>query len=237
MPASALHGKNEIFGWLRDIEDQLSTIIDVGAGAGVYRHAYQQLLAKGQLQNAHVKWIAVEAFEPYIEQFKLTDLYDDVLRADVLEIVDDLPPFDLILFGDVLEHFEKADVTRLLSRVRRLYDPYIVISIPTNYSPQDVVDGNVHEVHKHYWHFMEVIHACRDVDIHLMGRNIANIGVYKNWIIVKGEKGQTLLRNPPYLQYADRVCEHCKSEYYELNADGPAIERDHPELGRVLGVF
>ena len=137
---------------LRRIQTRLDValpiqIVDVGAGAGLNREYLGPYLP-----TSH--WTAIEVWEPYIERFSLPLYYDTVIRADAREI--DLPPADLYIFGDVLEHMPKEDALELWERARKV-SRFVAASLPIVHYPQGAVDGNPYEEHVHHYSVHEFV--------------------------------------------------------------------------------
>ena len=137
--------------------NRFATILDVGAGDG----GYSDLLSP-HLPGA--TWIGVEIWPPYIEKFKLSPKYHRLINADIRKLDPaTLPPLDLTIFGDVLEHMTKAEaltlVERYLARSR-----FVLISIPVVPYPQDCENDNPFEVHvKDDWSHQEVVTSFPDI--------------------------------------------------------------------------
>ena len=94
---------------------------------------------------------AIEVFEPYtrLPWYKL--FYDNVYVGDIREQLDLLPEYDLVLFGDVIEHMEKEEGQSVLSRCRRW-----ILTTPGYDSPQGAAFGNEHERHVSRWNAEDV---------------------------------------------------------------------------------
>lgn len=131
MPFSSESGKQYIksLGLIGD------RILDIGAGSGTYRKLFPDL-------GKH--WTAVEIWQPYIEEYKLRDLYDEVIVKDAREIEYD--NYDIAFVGDVLEHMERQDAQKLLSKLREKCRN-VVVSIPIGHYPQGEYNGNPYEKH------------------------------------------------------------------------------------------
>lgn len=117
---------------------QPKTVLDVGAGKGVYLNAIRQFMGKA----VHVT--AVEVWEPYIKFFSLKSRYDEVIQEDVRKIEDF--KYDLVILGDVLEHMSVEEAMALWDKVSK-QAKYAVIAIPTVHMPQGAVNDNPYEVH------------------------------------------------------------------------------------------
>ena len=114
------------------------TVLDVGAGAGVYLDIIREHVGN------HVVVVALEVWQPNIEQFKLKERYDKVINEDVRKI--DNFDYDLVIFGDVLEHMSEEDAVKLWNKVSEQAGSAI-ISIPIIHYHQDAYEGNPYEVH------------------------------------------------------------------------------------------
>lgn len=140
MPYSEKAGKlftKEIFEYLKP-----KTVLDVGAGAGIYSHLMRN--------SATQHWTAVEVWEPYISKYNLNSLYDNVILKDVREWIVDRD-YNFSILGDVLEHMTIDESKNVVEKIRRKTD-YTVISIPFGTNPQGDVEENHYERHiEEYW--------------------------------------------------------------------------------------
>lgn len=113
-------------------------VLDVGSGMGIYYD-----LIKGNLEGDI--WIdGLEVWEPYIEEFKLIEKYDGLYMADVREHRNF--DYDLVIFGDVLEHMSEEDAIAVWERTSQ-QARYGLISIPIKHYPQEGINNNPYEVH------------------------------------------------------------------------------------------
>lgn len=151
--SSRNNGKPQIIEWFEKNKNSIKTIIDIGAGSGTY---YKLVEENNIKLNAN--WTAVEAWAPYIEKFKLSDMYDTVINQDARKLNwNDLGKFDLAIAGDVLEHMTKNEAIQLVDDILKKCKT-LLISIPIVHMPQDAVEGNPFEIHvKDDWSHDEVI--------------------------------------------------------------------------------
>lgn len=174
MPTSAYAGKR----WFNGIYltlcqyGNVKKVLDLGVGQGNYARA---------LRKPGQEWTGVEIWAPYVERFKLNEIYDRVVIAD-LRYLDYslLKPVDLAICGDVLEHMPKdaalAVVNRLLDTAR-----FLMISIPVVHYPQGEVEGNPFEKHvKDDWSHEEVLQALPPVQIAMVEGIIGIYALSKN---------------------------------------------------------
>lgn len=152
MPFSSSLGKKEITQWILDNSTEIKKVIDVGVGCGTYAN----LLSSASVRD-NIQLTGIEAWHPYIEKYKLSDLYDTVINQDARTIEwNKLGIFDLAFAGDVLEHMTKDEAISLVNKLLNISST-LIISIPITYMPQDEYEGNPFEIHiKPDWTHEEV---------------------------------------------------------------------------------
>lgn len=122
---------------------QPQTIIDVGIGKGKIGQLCRQASPTAKISG-------FEVYQPFVEKYKenYNGVYESVVIADFREWIRQNSNWqaDLIVFGDVLEHFfysEVHDVIQFcLYRVK-----YLMAIWPTEYLQNDF-DGNLEESHR-----------------------------------------------------------------------------------------
>lgn len=134
----------------RIIASGARTVLDVGAGFGVWSYALRQAGYTGRID-------AVEAWRPYITKFRLRRLYRRIHLTDARTLPAKLwAEYDAVIFGDVLEHMTKDQAVALWDTAKVC--PHAAIAIPVVEMHQDAVGGNPFEVHvKHDWTHGEVL--------------------------------------------------------------------------------
>lgn len=154
MSYSLRSGKAETLAWFQAHADDIKVVVDIGPGSGTYI----KLIREEAQCCVNAKWIGIEIWKKYIEEFKLEQRYDQIINADVRTINwQELNP-DIVIAGDVLEHMTKQDAVRLVDRIL-LVAKTLIVSIPIRYMPQDEhAYENPHEAHvKDDWTHDEVI--------------------------------------------------------------------------------
>jgi len=131
--ASFDYGKREIVEWIRSCFGTNATILDVGACDGKWR----DLLPDYQYMDA------IEIFEPNITEYALDEKYEHVICGSIVDF--EYEHYDLIIFGDVLEHMNVRDAQFVLKYARERCDDYI-IGVPWQYE-QGELYGNKFEKH------------------------------------------------------------------------------------------
>lgn len=117
-------------------------VVDVGAGAGLNLDFIKPFIPRSH-------WTAVEIWEPYVAEFGLEEKYDKVVVADAREH-SALPPADLFILGDVLEHMKPDEAIELWQACRRI-GSWVVASVPIVHWPQGAEHGNPYEEHVYHW--------------------------------------------------------------------------------------
>jgi len=135
MPRSTGYFKNETIDYIVKKYNKNSKILDIGAGIGTYSDL---LRPKG-----FINIDCVEIFEQYIIDYKLKDKYNNIFIGDVTKININFDDYDLIIFGDVLEHIELDSAKNLLNK---LLKQNLIVAIPFE-SEQGEHFGNSYEIH------------------------------------------------------------------------------------------
>lgn len=156
MPTSDQQGKDVALEWYRKIGP--STVVDLGAGCGTYARLMREEPKPiwngseqiGRYWPSGTMWRAIEVWEPYIHQYDLISLYDQVLIGDVRRLAWPNYRADLVIAGDILEHMPLEHARTVLRRIKQAA-AHLIVSIPVLHLPQDAVNGNPYERHIHHW--------------------------------------------------------------------------------------
>lgn len=131
--ASTDYGKIEIVNYIWQNFAPGSTCLDVGACDGKWHG----------LLGHYLTMDAVEIFEPNITVHELKSKYRNVYNADIATL--EYGWYDLIIFGDVIEHMEIGTAQEVLKTAEsRCRD--MIVGVPYLY-PQDAIYGNPYEEH------------------------------------------------------------------------------------------
>ena len=125
-------GKEYVCSWIRKWFRTEARILDVGACDGKWR----------QLLPEYRNMDAVEAWGPNCE--KILHMYRKVFYQDIRDFVF-AEAYDLIIFGDVIEHMPVRDAQKVL-RTAKAHCRDLIVGVPFLW-PQDAYDGNPYEVH------------------------------------------------------------------------------------------
>lgn len=146
LPFSSTNGKRFIQSCVDLLKHKGSyKVLDLGAGSGGYSTLFRSQL-KGH-------WTAIEIWEPYVAQFRLNGLYDQVIVEDALHFLKRIPgqTFDVAFAGDMLEHMTKTDAALVLKELNRTCR-LAFVSVPIGEYPQPAFMGNPYEEHLATWH-------------------------------------------------------------------------------------
>jgi len=112
-----------------------SKILDMGAGEGTYSKL---------LRHIGYKMDCMEVWLPYVVNYKLNELYDNVIIGDVMNY--DIRNYDIIIMGDILEHLSIEESLRMMNTIE-VNEQMCLVAVPYNYE-QGEYCGNKYEIHK-----------------------------------------------------------------------------------------
>ena len=131
--ASYDYGKDKIIEWIRRNFSQGETCLDVGACDGKW----------ADLLQGYLKIDACEIFAPNIWGHNLEHKYRKVYNCDIADLT--YRHYDLIIFGDVIEHMTVPRAQQALAYARpRCKD--LIVGVPWLYA-QGAIYGNKYEIH------------------------------------------------------------------------------------------
>jgi 2-polyprenyl-3-methyl-5-hydroxy-6-metoxy-1,4-benzoquinol methylase len=129
-------------------------ILDVGCGFGKWGFLIRDSFDVMIFQNFNKEdWkIDITAIEPFPKCITpiQEQIYNRIIKEDLFDCIDDLGKFDLVIFGDVIEHFEKEKGYEVLEKLFEHADN-IIVSTPNGFLPQGAWAENEKEIHKSGW--------------------------------------------------------------------------------------
>lgn len=131
--SSYRQGKPEVKFWLAQNLSNGSTVLDVGACDGVWSN----LLSEWYTMDA------VEVWEANVEKYHLMDKYEDVYVKNIKDVF--YNHYDLVIFGDVIEHMTVEDAQKVLAYAMR-HSNMVIVAVPFLFK-QDAIYGNPYERH------------------------------------------------------------------------------------------
>lgn len=133
--------------------------LDLGAGAGSWMEAIRPWFLKS-------KWIAVEVWQPYVDQFCLPERYHLVTTGDIRDMR--FPIVDVVILGDVLEHMTKEEA-------RKVWDSAIASARVGVFMSTPIIE--YHQGHVHGNPYQE--HVITDWDVESIKADLPGIDVYE----------------------------------------------------------
>lgn len=131
--ASYEYGKAEIDNWIREHFPRGASCLDVGACDGKWSDMLRDYLIMD----------ACEVWKPNIQEHDLQRKYRRVYNCSIQRMTYDW--YDLIIFGDVIEHME-VSVAQFVLKIARRRCTDMIVAVPFLY-PQDELYGNPYERH------------------------------------------------------------------------------------------
>ena len=119
------------------------SVLDIGPGEGRFGTMLRRV-------QPAAKRIGVEVDAAYVEQYRLREIYDEVLVMDATRLMDDVRvTFGAVMIGDVIEHLRKSAATDLLNFL--VYRSMVIfVKFPVQMIQGDWA-GHVSEAHVSVW--------------------------------------------------------------------------------------
>ena len=127
--------KKEITDYLKSKFDKNAKILDVGAGEGTYLPFLQDYFSNIE---------AVEVFKPNIDNYDLENRYKKVYNVNIIDFKYD--HYDIIIFGDIIEHLEIKEAQMVLEYAYNRCKE-MVVAVPYM-NKQGIEENNIYEIHK-----------------------------------------------------------------------------------------
>ena len=137
MATSYKYFKEDVRDYLKKKFTENATILDVGAGEGTYYN---------YLGDYFKEIYAIEIFKPNIDKYELEKKYSKVYNIDIRNFNFNDYFYDIIIFGDIIEHLEVNEAQDVLKNAYNRCEEMIV-AVPYKLE-QDECYGNVYEIHK-----------------------------------------------------------------------------------------
>ena len=119
--------------------EKIGLMLDIGPGQGTYSDLLHDIVPRR---------FAIEAWEPYVEEYSLRSKYEAVEVGDARRLLSSVQndSYDLVIFGDVLEHMTEEEALTCWDEASRI-SQWGLISVPIIHYPQGAEGGNPYEVH------------------------------------------------------------------------------------------
>lgn len=156
MPTSVPYCLPIVAGVARQLRPR--SVLDVGIGFGKYGFLLREFTDIWDMtrvddydrDNWKTRLDGIDATPQYITPLHRY-VYNDIHLGDVREVIDTLPTYDLVIMGDLLEHFEKSEGHRLIARLLAHAGKCLILVFPCR-SPVNLhVLDNPLEAHRSTW--------------------------------------------------------------------------------------
>jgi len=139
------------------------SFLDIGVGFGKWGHLFREYSdichagdepARYEKPNWRCRIDGIEGHAPYITPMHKY-LYDELMignAQDVLpKLLDEGRRYDVIMLGDIIEHFDKDEGMKVLETCMKLANKAVFVSTPRYEMEQGAVFDNELETHRSAW--------------------------------------------------------------------------------------
>ena len=127
------------------IDPSAESILDLGCGQG---NTTKVIKAR----HTHIKRaVGVELFDEYIEAARNENIFEEVIKKDVRQIVFPDNSFDVVIASQVIEHLEQEEAWKLIEKMNKIARKQVIVSTPIGECYHPEVDGNELQLHKSYY--------------------------------------------------------------------------------------
>lgn len=154
MPTSPYSQISSYIDFLLDINP--SSILDIGLGNGKLGFIARDLLDVmfgGCYKRSEwkLRLDGIEVFGDYIQDHQKA-IYDQIYIGDAFQVIDKLGTYDVIVMGDVLEHFPKNKGLAIRDKCIAHLSKALILFVPLGDGwVQPALYGNDHERHRSCW--------------------------------------------------------------------------------------
>jgi hypothetical protein len=136
------------------------SILDIGLGNGKLGFIARELIdvmygERYRSEQWQLKLDGIEVFGDYIQAHQQA-IYNNIYIGDALSVIDSLENYDLVVLGDVLEHFPKEKGWKMLDKCFFHSAKAVALFLPLGEGwHQETIYGNEYERHRSCWHQYE----------------------------------------------------------------------------------
>lgn len=162
------------------------SVLDVGVGNGKMGFIARDLLdvmlgGRYHRRDWQVRLDGIEAFGDYLQAHQRA-LYDDLHVGDAFEVIDTLGSYDLVIVGDVLEHFDRIRAHAFMDKCAGRAT-WIILNIPLGEAwTQEDIYGNDYERHLSFWTRADFADASTLTDYFVF-----SVGEYGSFLIATAD--------------------------------------------------
>ncbi|MDA8138503.1 MAG: class I SAM-dependent methyltransferase [Desulfobacteraceae bacterium] len=160
MPTSPFSHINCFVQYLTQIRP--NSMLDIGLGNGklgfIARDFLDVMLGERYRKSDwKIRLDGIEVYGDYIQDHQRA-IYDRIHIGDAFDLIDTLETYDVVVLGDVLEHFTKEKGWLLLDKCAAHIEKALIIFLPLGKGwVQEAIYGNPHETHRSCWEAEEMM--------------------------------------------------------------------------------
>jgi hypothetical protein len=164
-----------------------ASLLDIGVGNGKLGFIARDLLdvmlgERYKREDWQLKLDGIEAFGEYIQDHQRA-IYNSIIIGDAFEKIDDLESYDMVLLGDVLEHFDKEKGWQFLDKCFAHTEQAVALFIPLGKGwTQPAIYNNPYERHRSSWFQDDFTPMCCEHEIYHY-----QVGPYGAFLIKKNQ--------------------------------------------------
>ncbi len=199
------------------MEIKPDSILDIGLGNGKLGFIARDLLDVMQGQRYRrsewqIRLDGIEAFGDYIQEHQKA-VYDEIHIGDAFDVIDRLGAYDLIVLGDVLEHFPKEKGWLFLDKCFAHTSRAVALFLPLGKGwVQESIYGNPYETHRSCWNAEELIPAsCKHALLEFAPGPYGIFLIYKEDYV---EHRVRMLKDESFLSAPAEVPNDIKKRYH-----------------------
>lgn len=132
------------------------SMLDIGLGNGKLGFIARDLLdvmygERYKRQDWKLRLDGIEVFGDYVQDHQ-NAIYDTIYIGDAYNVIDGLGTYEVIVMGDVLEHFPKDKGLAMLDKCITHLSKALILFVPLGDGwEQPAIYGNDHERHRSAW--------------------------------------------------------------------------------------
>lgn len=137
------------------------SFLDIGVGFGKWGSLVREYTDIWALNVKKEDWVTqidgIEIYPSYILEHQKA-IYNEIFIGDALQIVTELPCYDMVMAGDVIEHQTKLAGYQLISKLRQHTKKILVMSIPIGENWLENAAGeNPYDSHLASWSWDDIL--------------------------------------------------------------------------------
>ena len=157
MPSSRPNTVPTVIHFLRQLRPR--SILDVGIGFGKWGHLFREYTdivaaerepSRYQKTNWQIKIDGIEGHAAYLTEMHRY-LYDEIYVGDACELIRQVPRYDLVFLGDIIEHLEKGKGSKFLEEAFAKCNQAVIATTPKYETGQTDLCANPLEQHRSLW--------------------------------------------------------------------------------------